>query len=561
MICSRPLSRVLLLCLAGVLLAGGLYFRCDRLGQPVYWVDEVATSMRISGYTHAEVAATLSGTSHSAADLLFFQQPHPQKTWTDTLAVLARSPEHAPLYFLLARGWVLCFGSTVTAIRSLSVGLGLLAIPCTYWLGWELFRQGPVALTGAVLLALSPFFVSYAREARPYSLLLVVLLLLQGSLLRAYRRDRPRQWAIYGLCVAASCYTSLLCVGVCLGQGLFLFVATRPTRRLRRYLLALGGGFLAFSPWLLVVALNWDALQANTTWAREPIAAASRVPIWVYNLSVVFLDIPVSAQTRSWLPVAFVLALLVIALIGYACWELLQAPLPAGTTRLLLATILTVPGLLLVADTVASEQLSTPARYFLPTHVGILLAVAYLLRAKLAGQPSLAARRFWGSVAVLMLVASLFSCWTHRYQEPRYQKSRNLHNRPIAAIVNREPAAEVLGTPRAILDLISLSYALDPDVRVAILPPEELLAAAKTNACRGPFLFDPPAEVLTAIDRLPVRAVARYEPQRLVEFELALALWQIRPPDELACQERPSVEAPRKERVYVRKDPAIRPAS
>ncbi|NJL56951.1 hypothetical protein HC928_18710 [bacterium] len=56
----------------------GLSFRVVGLGDRVYWVDEVATSIRVAGYTRAEIVAQLSDAPpRRAADLQQFLQLAP----------------------------------------------------------------------------------------------------------------------------------------------------------------------------------------------------------------------------------------------------------------------------------------------------------------------------------------------------------------------------------------------------------------------------------------------------------------------------------------------------
>ncbi|MFQ3626739.1 MAG: hypothetical protein SNJ81_04090, partial [Cyanobacteriota bacterium] len=70
---SEKQIRLWLVTLAVVL---GIGFRMYGLGDRVYWVDEVATSVRISGYTRAEVTAQLSdGIPRTPGELQQFLHP------------------------------------------------------------------------------------------------------------------------------------------------------------------------------------------------------------------------------------------------------------------------------------------------------------------------------------------------------------------------------------------------------------------------------------------------------------------------------------------------------
>lgn len=94
----------------------------------------------------------------------------------NTLGAQETSP---PLYFVLAWAWAKVFGTGEAGLRSLSALGGTALIPVTYLCGRELVsrRAGTVA---AALVAVSPFMIWYAQEAREYMLL---ALLSGGSLL------------------------------------------------------------------------------------------------------------------------------------------------------------------------------------------------------------------------------------------------------------------------------------------------------------------------------------------------------------------------------------------
>ncbi|MFQ3618029.1 MAG: glycosyltransferase family 39 protein, partial [Cyanobacteriota bacterium] len=171
---SEKQIRLWLVTLAVVL---GIGFRMYGLGDRVYWVDEVATSIRISGYTRAEVTAQLSdGIPRTPGELQQFLHPAPDLSLAQVLRALSQSPEHAPLYFLLAHLWTKLWGSGVVAMRSLSVLFSLISLALIGQLASQLFNSAKTGAIATTLLALSPFFVSYAQEARPYSLWSATLL-------------------------------------------------------------------------------------------------------------------------------------------------------------------------------------------------------------------------------------------------------------------------------------------------------------------------------------------------------------------------------------------------
>ena len=90
-----------------------------------------------------------------------------------------------PLGFVLA--WAATkLGDPTVTVRLPSLVLGTAAIPLTYLLGVRTVGRLP-ALAGAAFLALSPFAIWYADEARAYSTMIFLALLSALALLRAPR--------------------------------------------------------------------------------------------------------------------------------------------------------------------------------------------------------------------------------------------------------------------------------------------------------------------------------------------------------------------------------------
>ncbi|HXF60616.1 MAG TPA: glycosyltransferase family 39 protein [Caldilineaceae bacterium] len=86
--------------------------------------------------------------------------------------LLARIDHHPPLYYALLHGWMALFGDGEAAARSFSALAATLAIPLFYGAARRL--AGPkVALVAGLTLAVAPFHVRYAQEARMYALLLL----------------------------------------------------------------------------------------------------------------------------------------------------------------------------------------------------------------------------------------------------------------------------------------------------------------------------------------------------------------------------------------------------
>lgn len=88
----------------------------------------------------------------------------------EMLEWMVKIDQHPPLYYLLLHYWMDNRGNTPYDVRLLSVLFGAGTIPIVYLIGKRLSGV-MMGLAAAALLALSPFHIYFAQEARMYTLL------------------------------------------------------------------------------------------------------------------------------------------------------------------------------------------------------------------------------------------------------------------------------------------------------------------------------------------------------------------------------------------------------
>lgn len=471
---TRRLNAALVL--FAVVLALGIFFRVTHVGQKLYWHDEVYTSVRTLGYTGDEIEAALfTGQLTTPQDWLRYQQRDPERGWDDTLYALSTHPEHPPLYYLLLRGWIGLFGTAIAAIRSLSVVFGLLCFPALYWLCRELFteRVGPVALA---LWAVSPVHVLYAQEARPYSLWMLLTLLLTAALLRVLRQGNRAGWVAYGVVLAVSAYTSLFTAMVWVSHGLYLALQVWPQGEGKRprlgpllnWLFASGLAGLLFSPWMFVILVNRDRFQEKTSWVNFSAPFPNLVKLWGLHISSVFIDLGFPLEH----PYTYIAPALVLPLMGWALWRLCRRT-PRSTWLLLVLMLAVPPAMLILPDLVGGGQRSLNTRYFFPTLNIAVVVVAYLLTHLWQQRPRVAA-----GVMALVFTAGVVSCSLSAVSNTWWNKGLSYHNIRTAAVLNRleQPIVVSAWSNNLLGNLVSMAYHLDPDVQLQIfagtpLPP------------------------------------------------------------------------------------------
>ncbi|MHC5599989.1 MAG: glycosyltransferase family 39 protein [Nostoc sp.] len=150
----------------------GLSLRLANLTAKPPWTDEFSTLVFSLGNTFLGVPLDEA----IAPDILLSPlQPNPAATIGDVVHNLLTQDNHPPLYFGLAYLWMKLFPSegglvSLFGARSLPAIIGAASIPCIYILAKVAFRSPLVGHLTAAMMAVSPYGVFLAQEARHYTL-------------------------------------------------------------------------------------------------------------------------------------------------------------------------------------------------------------------------------------------------------------------------------------------------------------------------------------------------------------------------------------------------------
>ncbi len=465
------------------LLLLGVFFRLVNLDHKVYWLDESYTSLRVSGYTEQELVQQVSQQQTvSITNLQKYQSLNSEKSVFDTVKGLAvEEAQLPPLYFVMARFWAQLWGnSSVAVMRSLPVLLSVLAFPCIYWLCLELFQSSLVGWIAIALYAVSPFQIIYAQEARPYSLWTVIILVSSALLLRAMRLDNKRSWGIYALSVAAGLYCFLYSALIVIGHGIYVWVndGWRIGKKAISFLVASLAGVLLFSPWIIVLVTNWSNAFNKSDWQNPevPQTVGELVKLWVSNLRAVFVDFGLLEELPSILALTLrVNAVILLILIGYAFYFVCRHA-PKRVWLFILTLTFTLALTLMVPDLISGGIRSTMTRYFVPTYLGIELALAYLFATKITTAFNSYKQNLWQLGLVILLSLGVISGVVISQADSWYTKGSSYRNPQIARIVNSAPRPLLITDTKAdkieFMDLgflMSLSHVLEPKVKLKLL--------------------------------------------------------------------------------------------
>ena len=272
------------LVLAILLLATGL--RLVNLAGRTLWYDEAFAIL----YSEKSLSTILSGTiaqvNGAAADV------------------------HPLLYYDLLHFWQVVAGGSAFSVRLLSVAFGVASIALVHRVAREWFGE-QVAFWAVLLAAVAPFHVNYSQEARMYSLLAFLTLIMVWCFTRAmYAKAGAATWgfwAAFAVTGALSQYTQNLAILNVVALGLWI-VGLKRWRLILPFVLACLGMVLLYAPWLSLLPSQFGKVHQAYWVPRPGVGEVVRTLIsFTFNLPV-----------PNWLlPAALILSLTLFALTLY----------------------------------------------------------------------------------------------------------------------------------------------------------------------------------------------------------------------------------------------------
>jgi uncharacterized membrane protein len=232
------------------IIAIGAALRLLYLGAPSIWLDE-------------------------ALSIAYARMPWPQFTHLMATRELNMLP-----YYLLLRAWI-HLGTQEWIVRSLSVICSIATLPLFYRLGARLFgeRTGQI---GVALLALNPYHVRFAQEARGYSLMLLLVTASTLLLVRAVDGGSHRRsllWIGYVVTSVLAVYAHFYAGLAILAQWTALLVVSPRALSLRPLALSIAAICVLLLPVAAFVLLG-HADPAG--WIPHP--SVKRVEFLIYSL-------------------------------------------------------------------------------------------------------------------------------------------------------------------------------------------------------------------------------------------------------------------------------------
>lgn len=343
--------------------------------------------------------------------------------WKALLERCVHRDASPPLYYLLT-SWALKLGENEATLRLVSLVASVVMVWLAYRLARMLAWRGPAAFAAA-LVALSPYQVMYAQEARTYALAGAFLLGALVLFARAFVHGRRNAWIGYVLVSALGLYTqSISALGVS-AQVAVLALVPEARRRWVSFAAAQAAVLVLYAPWLWASASAAGHLGSSHWYVAAPEAVGVfKVLRAVLVSPLPLVGSPPGAHTPgldAWIPRPLAWGVLVLLTVV----PLVGALDGFGRRNARASTLLLWAGWLLPIAAVTILSLRAPllmTRYFVFASV----PVAALVAVGVAALPMAPLRHGW---AVALVLVQLFGLW-------RYSRDYTKEPwRPVAAYV------------------------------------------------------------------------------------------------------------------------------
>jgi len=195
---------------------------------------------------------------------------------SEAQVLLGKTDVHPPLYFFTLREAMLLFGTSLFAIRFVSVFWGVLVVPLVYRIGKRAMGRQVGALA-ALFASVSALQVFYSQEARMYTMATAWAAASLWCTVELLRRAHPSSpvllpvrakgaWIAFIVTSLVGMYTHYFVAFVVIAEGLtLLWAAQRDRRMLTR--LAVATAIIAgvYAPWI-PIQRSYAMTQAYARW-------------------------------------------------------------------------------------------------------------------------------------------------------------------------------------------------------------------------------------------------------------------------------------------------------
>ncbi len=207
---------------------------------------------------------------------------------------------HPPLYYIMLRIWDIILGDSLLSLRLFSAFFGILTVYFTYLFVKTAFKNERLSLIAATFIAINPFQIQYATEARMYTLGTFLIMLSSWLLVKAleapsfqaitinqtekiiFTIKKYRWWILYGISAVTAIYTHYYLIFSIFGQVLFIIFwafknyGSKPltinglkikewinSENIKGAIIAYAISFLIFLPWISILLKQLGQVEEN----------------------------------------------------------------------------------------------------------------------------------------------------------------------------------------------------------------------------------------------------------------------------------------------------------
>jgi uncharacterized membrane protein len=489
-------------------IALSIFFRFTDLDGKVFWEDEAHSAIRIAGFKSTEIGAQLfSGRQFFRDQIIQFQQPTPAHGLGDVISSASEMPEVPPLYYVIAYAWGKICGYSIESLRGLSAFISCFSFPLLFVFLRELFGGKKVGLIALMIVALSPFQLIYAQEARPYSLFIDFVLLSSWLLLKARKANNWQSWLAYGVSAGLGLWSQLLFLYVIVAHALWILVHKDNRKYAIPYFAAAALAFVLFLPWLNIIRENWALMTAHLSCYDLPCSIATWAKVFFKNICAPFCDL--GPLSKAW-SISLQLAVLTVAVAALVS-------LVASETRVkasLLLLLFLVPIVALALPDLISQGIRSLIPRYLAAPFLLLQIIVAAMFARHISPADLKASTPWLIALSALLLLQLASCITYLRSKTWWSNYDDINIPVIAQIIDAHKDRLVVGSQsaRMIGHLSALSWQLSNNVRFKVFNDDNGLDPKALAGEKELLLFYPSTSMLKKMSDNSLWAVKSITP-------------------------------------------------
>ncbi|MGK7946922.1 MAG: phospholipid carrier-dependent glycosyltransferase, partial [Microcystaceae cyanobacterium] len=179
----------------------GAILRFTNLTAKPPWTDEFATMVFSLGNRFEDIPLNQVISAETFLTPLIINS---HTTVTDVINLILDKDNHPPLYFVLSHLWIKLFSSpgdyaSLWGMRALPCLFGILSIPLVYWLGKKTLNSSLIGHFSAAMMAVSPYGIFIAQEARHYTLAILFVTASIGCFIQAFSKLSQGKYLSYQL--------------------------------------------------------------------------------------------------------------------------------------------------------------------------------------------------------------------------------------------------------------------------------------------------------------------------------------------------------------------------